>query len=108
MHEDGSYDLLDENDLVLGVSAQAVYRESCVQLHTSDRLILFTDGLTELENPLGQQYGVDRLIQFVRKNRNLAAADLKSAILNELMDFGKGIFDDDLTLLIIDVNKHKR
>jgi serine phosphatase RsbU (regulator of sigma subunit) len=103
IHQDGSYVLLDKNDLVLGITPESVYREFDVQLKEGDRLVLFTDGLTEQENLFGQQFGVDRLISFIQKNQHLSASALQQAILDELDDYANGIFTDDITILIVDI-----
>lgn len=98
---DGSHLLLDNNDLVLGVTDETTYQESEVELQCGDRLILFTDGVTELENPSGDQFHVRRLIELLQKNRQLTAVELRDRILQELTNFSKGIFPDDITLLVI-------
>ncbi|MFQ5824099.1 MAG: PP2C family protein-serine/threonine phosphatase [bacterium] len=101
LRKDGSHILLDANDLVLGISHEWKYNQGEIDLHSGDRLILFTDGVTELSNFKEKQFGVERLINLLEKNHELDASDLQKLILAELTKFSKGVFPDDITLVVI-------
>ncbi|RMF69160.1 MAG: hypothetical protein D6743_02310 [Calditrichaeota bacterium] len=107
VRKDGSHELLDASDIVFGVSRTARYSQSTVQLDEGDRLLLFTDGVTEVENRAGEQFGVRRLVELVRRHSGLSAAELEQTILRDLTRFSKNTFQDDITLLVVVVKSEK-
>ena len=90
---------LDEGGAVLGVFPDSKYLQGQVDLAPADRLILFTDGISEAERLGGHQFGEDRLIQLLKENINLGAADLQRKVINAVSEFSRGIFRDDVTLI---------
>jgi serine phosphatase RsbU (regulator of sigma subunit) len=48
---------LEESNLVVGLVAAAQYRSGACELMPGDRILIFTDGITEAENPQGEQFG---------------------------------------------------
>ena len=101
MHADGSVEKLGEGGTVLGVFAEAVYQQSSVKLNAGDRLLLYTDGITEAHNPAGEEFGEDRLARVASESDATSAEALKERILQELQDFTGGTFDDDATLIVV-------
>lgn len=99
---DGSLTRLDQRGMVLGVDRSTRYSQATVDLHAGDRLVLFTDGVTEARNLAGTEFGDERLIDLVSKHRQLAAEPLKEQIVAGLSRFrGRRSFDDDVTLLVL-------
>jgi sigma-B regulation protein RsbU (phosphoserine phosphatase) len=80
------------------------YEQCSVTLEAGDRLLLFTDGLSEAENLSREQFGESRLIDALRRFRSLPAGEIQSRILNEVRGFCHGNFRDDATLLVIAVS----
>ncbi len=103
LRKNGSHTFLSGNDRVLGVSKDWKYKQHEVSLNSGDRLILFTDGVTEVTNLKDEQFGVERLVNLLENNRELNASAMQNLILKELTDYSKGIFPDDITLLVIAV-----
>jgi len=101
VHADGSVEKLGEGGTVLGVFAEAVYQQSSVKLNAGDRLLLYTDGITEAHNPAGEEFGEDRLARVASGSDATSAEALKDRILKELQDFTGGTFDDDATLIVV-------
>jgi sigma-B regulation protein RsbU (phosphoserine phosphatase) len=67
---DGSVEALSgAGGLVLGAMPGIEYPDHTVQLRRGDRLVLYTDGVTEAFNPADEAYGVERLIAEVRGAR---------------------------------------
>ena len=64
----------------LGVSGTSVYEEAVVQLLPGDRLVFFTDGITECTNTTHELFGDDRLDTVVRAPANTAAELLKHVV----------------------------
>ena len=91
---------LDASGTVLGVFPDAEYRGALLPLGPSDRLLLYTDGITEARNPAGDEFGQDRLAAALARHRHRDAAALHAAILAEVRGFAVGGFEDDATLVV--------
>jgi len=74
-----------------------------VQLHPGDRVILFTDGVTEACSPAGEEFGEARLLRLLEDHRTLSAQELQTKILAVAAEFSKGPWQDDATLLVLAV-----
>lgn len=71
-----------------------------ISIQPNDFLFCYTDGLTELENDQGEQYGVNRLSDFVSQNHQLKVKDFNKRMLDEIIRFkGKQLFNDDVSFL---------
>jgi phosphoserine phosphatase RsbU/P len=62
---------------------------------------MFTDGLVEAADALGEEFGEDRLLPLVMENRQRTAEELKTVILNAAMEHCGGEFQDDAALLVL-------
>ena len=82
VHTDGSTELLSATGTFVGVHADFTYTEETVTLSPGDLLVLYTDGVTEAENPHGEMFGDERLVEFLT-NRRTAPLD---ALVEELTD----------------------
>ncbi len=75
-----------------------------VPLSPGDRLVLYTDGITECFSGRGQMFGIARFKDFILAHTGMPAADFCGLLLEELRRFaGSGTFDDDITLVVLDV-----
>jgi phosphoserine phosphatase RsbU/P len=93
---------LESTGMPLGMFSNAEYCVQRTRLDPGDSLFLFTDGVTETRDPLGAEYGVDRLAKFVGERRALPPDALAAACLDDLRTFSSGASKtDDLTLLVI-------
>jgi sigma-B regulation protein RsbU (phosphoserine phosphatase) len=88
---------------VLGVFPAWKYEDSVVTLHPEDRLVLFTDGITEASASDGEEFGEAKLATLVKANHAASAAELTNRVLAHVNDFCGGQFQDDATLLVIAV-----
>lgn len=101
LRNDGSLERLEPADAVLGPFRSWHYTEAKIDLASGDRLLLFTDGVTELRNASADEFGEDRLIELLIQNRELEAEQLRDRIVQAVMDFSGGEFQDDATLLVL-------
>ena len=71
-------------------------------LTAGDVLVLYTDGVIEAENSLGEEFGMERLSTLIRRGHTMLADELMNYILESVTDFSQGVgFDDDVTILVV-------
>ncbi len=91
---------------VLGMFEDAAYYTSQMPLTVHDRVLLFTDGLFEVEGADGELYDQSCLIRAVNRRANLTAAEICGEVLAEIRQFSaKNQFDDDVCLVAIEVER---
>jgi sigma-B regulation protein RsbU (phosphoserine phosphatase) len=103
LHRDGTHQRLREGGGVLGVFPNQKFDLGSVQLAPGDRVILYTDGVTEANNPEGEEFGEVRLLGLLEEHRASSAEDLQKKILNVAAAFSGGHWHDDATLLVLAV-----
>jgi len=101
LRRDGSLVRLEPGGAVLGPFPSWNYKHEEIELRAGDRLLLFTDGVTELRSSAGDEFGEDRLIELLIENRELEAEALRDLIVEAVVSFGGGEFQDDATLLVL-------
>ncbi|HEV2800494.1 MAG TPA: SpoIIE family protein phosphatase [Pyrinomonadaceae bacterium] len=99
---DGSIEHLTEGGTVLGAFEWARYTEASTTLERGDVLVIYSDGISEADNPRGAEYTEHRLAHLVRKNREKTADELRRLIFTEVENWTGGQErDDDQTVVII-------
>ena len=82
--------------------SQAVYSAVERPFESGDWILLYTDGIPEMNDPKEEEFGVERLKGFLEKNGDLTATKFIDATLAELSRWADGKeVEDDLTLLAI-------
>ena len=100
----GSVRMLEQGGAVLGVFPEWIYEDSSVELRTGDRLLLFTDGITEASDADGREFEETSIATFAKANSTLSAKELNSRLLAKVTAFCDAQFRDDATLLVIAAN----
>ncbi len=101
MRKDRSIELLDKGGTVLGFMPNQSYTRATVHVESGDYVILFTDGVTEIKNSSGEEFGEDQFIELLKSNYGAPPREMKALILKELMQYsGSSAYQDDLTLVI--------
>jgi sigma-B regulation protein RsbU (phosphoserine phosphatase) len=95
---------LSEGGIVLGLFPERGYEQGEVKLRKGDRLLCFTDGVTEAANDAGELFGEERLLQLLVEHRKQSASELREAILGAVADFSGGSFQDDVTLVALAID----
>ena len=101
MRRAGSCVRLEEGGPVIGAFCESRYTQQEIQLDAGDKLLLFTDGVTEARNAAGEEFGEERLQECLRFYRGNNAAELRAIILNEVRSFCGDKFDDDVALMVV-------
>ncbi len=102
LRDDGSTEWLESTGMPLGILPEGVFSAGEKTLEVGDALILYTDGITEPENPEDEEYGEERLREICVKCRTQPVAEIMAAIEKDLFEFARGVpFPDDRTLLLI-------
>jgi serine phosphatase RsbU (regulator of sigma subunit) len=85
---------------VLGVKGDSPYPEQCFHLNHGDRLLIYTDGLTEAQSPDAEQFGTERILASAAKYAQLEMPEFLQSITHEAEEFtGESGFDDDVCML---------
>ncbi len=94
-------EMLNKGCIGLGMFAEIPHIEvGKVELKPNSLLTCFTDGLVELENPEGEQFESERLVQIITENKNLKISELNKLIFLELDRFkGDSKYLDDTAIL---------
>ena len=101
----GEMQRIESNGLLFGVERNSEYPVCSVLLEPSDRLLLYTDGVTETQNTAGEEFGDHQLERVVRNNRSQPASELLRRVLAELQRWRPAAVNqqDDITLIVVDV-----
>ena len=103
LHADGRVERLVPTGLVLGVAADWTYASGSTLIGKGDRLVCFTDGITEANTPAGEEFGEERLIDAIRANKSEPADRLARVIADTVTAWTGGAPQDDATLIVVAV-----
>jgi PAS domain S-box-containing protein len=97
--------LLESRSMVLGALPDAVDGEATldVDLQQGDRVVLYTDGITDVFDARGEMLGVEGVQKFVRETSLLPFQDMKQGILDRVAEWREGPPTDDVSLVLVDV-----
>jgi sigma-B regulation protein RsbU (phosphoserine phosphatase) len=101
VRRDGTTALLSQGGMVLGVFADSPYGQSTLATGRGDRLVFYTDGITEARDAAGDEYGDERLRAVALACRASTADEMKDALLSDVNAFTAGRFEDDATLIVV-------
>jgi len=104
IRSDGAVSRLTEGGPVLGVFNDACYEQGHTQIASGDRLVLFTDGVTEARSATDEEFGEDRLISEAVANRACSAPALEARLSESVAAFAGDSLQDDATLIVVAVD----
>ncbi len=89
---------------MLGVFPEGAYEQGQTPLHTGDRLVLYTDGITEANDANGEEFGEERLIDLAISHRGCSAPAVQARLADAVAAHTTGRFQDDATLIVLAVD----
>jgi phosphoserine phosphatase RsbU/P len=97
--------LLESRSIVLGALPNAVGAEAAidVDLQPGDRVVMYSDGITDVFNSRGEMLGVPGVSEFVREASLLPFAEMKQGILDRVAAWRDGPPSDDVSLVLLEV-----
>jgi phosphoserine phosphatase RsbU/P len=102
---EGELHRIESNGLLLGVLPESEYPLCDMAILPGDRFLLYTDGVSEPENALGDSFGESKFEQVVRNNQSRPPSELLDQLLTEIRQWQPASMaqHDDITLIVIDV-----
>jgi sigma-B regulation protein RsbU (phosphoserine phosphatase) len=98
-------DQLGKTGMALGVLEEASWQQKVVKIAPGDCLLLYTDGITEAQNPHGSFFGENRLLESMRTRLGQSAQKMQELILDDVFHFVEGAPNqDDITMLVLSRN----
>ncbi|MCX7633470.1 MAG: SpoIIE family protein phosphatase [Turneriella sp.] len=100
-------EVLDTGGLFVGALPEAndSYEEKEGRLFAGDRLFLYTDGVTEIRNADGEEFGVERFEALLLRSLAVPREEAVSFIIGQILDFaGSARPSDDISLLMAESN----
>jgi sigma-B regulation protein RsbU (phosphoserine phosphatase) len=96
----GQVDLLAPGGTVLGVFPESQYEQGEFAIGPGDRLVFYTDGITEGRDRAGDEFGEERLAASAIRHRAMAAEPMLASVLADVQAFNGGVYEDDATLIV--------
>jgi uncharacterized protein YndB with AHSA1/START domain len=101
--KEGAQVRLEEGGLILGSFQERNYEQGEIDLRPGDRLVMFTDGVSEAVDGEGEEFGEERIAEASRCGRQLSAEVLHRNLFERVNEFCGGEFEDDATILVLAV-----
>jgi serine phosphatase RsbU (regulator of sigma subunit)/predicted enzyme related to lactoylglutathione lyase len=100
LRSDGALERLDSTCTVLGLFNKWDCSMGESRLFPGDTLALYTDGVTESFNDAEEEFGEERLVEAMRRRREMSSQDLLASIVDEVRRFSPHEQGDDITLIV--------
>jgi serine phosphatase RsbU (regulator of sigma subunit) len=89
---------------VLGAFAESLYEEQALTLVSGDRVLMYSDGITESRSLAGEEFGEGRLTDLINRFQDDNAAALTERIVTAASQFTHGDVQDDVTVLAVSID----
>lgn len=105
LRRNGKVELLTVGGVVLGVNRQATFEERAFTLQLGDMIVMYTDGVTEVFDSDGREFGSAGLIEVVKANSARRSVEIAGAIREAVSKHASATHVyDDLTVVVIKRN----
>jgi sigma-B regulation protein RsbU (phosphoserine phosphatase) len=102
---DGRIERLSSGGPVLGVFADGTYEQGTIEIDCGDRIVFFTDGITEARDSRDDEFGEERLIASAIGERACSAPALQARLAAQLARFADQGLQDDATLIVLAIDR---
>ncbi len=100
--ETGEVTTLEEGGLIIGMMPGVEYETETIEIVQGDKIVMYTDGITEAEDKEEVEYGEKRLIDHIKRNLQLSPEELLSSIVDDVNNHAVDLSSqDDVSLLIL-------
>lgn len=100
--KNGEVDRLEIGGMVMGFFKEVQYRSATYQLSPGDLMVLYTDGVSELIDPSEEEFGVDRIIEVLKKHCHEPIASIQQALVRALEEHKQNQNQwDDITFILM-------
>ena len=101
--ETGEVTTLEEGGLIIGMMPGVEYETEIIEIVKGDKIVMYTDGITEAEDKEEVEYGEKRLIDHIKRNLQLSPEELLGSIVDDVNNHAVDLSSqDDVTLLILE------
>ena len=91
-------------NIPLAVDLDTLYEQLTISMIPGDRLFVYTDGIIDAPNPVGESFGLKRLKDVLDANAAAPLSELKSTVLKTLTQYTqKELNHDDVTLIVLEI-----
>jgi len=105
---DGTCELLSKGGTIIGAFGDSRFEDATTVLNHDDLLFLYTDGLSEAMNKNEEEYGQERIIDYLMDKRSWDTNQIVEGILNDVRQFDPTYPpQDDTTIIVLKVTRGK-
>jgi sigma-B regulation protein RsbU (phosphoserine phosphatase) len=99
----GNIEALVPDAFALGMFEFASYESRVFHLDKGDILVVYSDGLTDAENPGGEMFGNERLLEIIQREAPSRGRAVEQGFLKAIEDFTEGMLQtDDITFVVVE------
>ncbi len=103
IRRDGLVIRLESGGPPVGMFPNWTHEEGAVQLDTGDLVVAYTDGVTEIVNPAGEEWGEEGLPRAAAEHHAQRADEMVAGIFRSMDEFSLGRQTDDATVIVLRV-----
>ena len=78
------------------------YQEGEIRINEGDRILFYTDGVSETENPKGEEFGEARIAALLKSFNTIDFTETMKLIIREIQEYNMGHYNDDTTILLLE------
>lgn len=101
----GEIQWLKKGGTVLSFFPEWEYAEETIELVKDDRILLYTDGVSETENANRVEFSEARLGWLLKEYQEHSITDTMHLLVRDIREYNQGVYRDDTTLLLLGRNK---
>jgi len=104
-HQTNEYQQLPSQNSIIGFEKKDKDQlfQNSITIHPGDKLILYTDGVIEIEDTSKKPVGVNGLMKFLKKSIHLTPVEIPELIVEDLMLYSQRQIRDDIFLIVAEI-----